>query len=102
MKWFDKWFKKKCVEAWNSRNDIEAEVAPSIHGKNLATVRSSQSIDSPGMNFTVYRASGGHVIETRTYDRHKDRNNHGLHIITDDKDLGDEIGRIITYENLKI
>jgi hypothetical protein len=54
------------------------------------------------MNFTVYRASGGHIIETRTYDRHKDRNNHGLHIITDDKDLGDEIGKIITYENLKV
>ena len=99
MKWFDKWFKNKCIEAWNNRHD-EPEVAPSIHGKNL-TVRSAQSIDSPGMNFTVYRANGGHVIETRVYDRHKDRNNMGLHVITDDKDLGDEIGKIITFENLR-
>ena len=96
MKWFDKWFAKKCVEAWDSRHDSEA-----IPVTKAGLVRGGQSIDSPGMNFTVYRASGGHVIETRTYDRHKDRNNHGLHIITDDKDIGDEIGKIITFEQLR-
>lgn len=58
-------------------------------------------LDSNGMNFTVYRASGGHVIETRTYDKHKDRNNMNLHIVTDDKDLGEELGKIITYEHLR-
>ena len=58
-------------------------------------------LDSPGMNFTVYRASGGHIVEHRTYDRKTDRNNHSLHIITDDKDLGEELGKIITFENLR-
>lgn len=97
MKWFDKWFKKKCVEAWNDRQDSEA-----IPVNKPGLVRGGgQSIDSHGMNFTVYRASGGHVIETRTYDKHRDRSNHGLHIITDDKDLGDEIGKIITFESLR-
>lgn len=98
MKWFDKWFAKKCVEAWDNRHDSEA-----IPATKAGLVRGGgPSIDSPGMNFTVYRASGGHIIETRTYDRHKDRNNHGLHIITDDKELGEEIAKIITFENLKI
>ena len=97
MKWFDKWFKKKCVEAWNDRQDSEP-----IPVTKAGLVRGGgQSIDSHGMNFTVYRASGGHVIETRTYDKHRDRSNHGLHIITDDKDLGDEIGKIITFESLR-
>jgi hypothetical protein len=97
MKWFNKWFAKKCAEAWDNRHDSEA-----IPVTKAGLVRGGgQSIDSPGMNFTVYRASGGHVIETRTYDRHKDRNNHGLHIITDDKDIGDEIGKIITFEQLR-
>jgi hypothetical protein len=41
------------------------------------------------------------VVETRTYDRVKDRNNNQLHIITDDKDLGKELGRIITLEVLR-
>ena len=100
MKWFNKWFAKKCVEAWDNRHDSEAIPMPTT---KAGLIRGGHnSIESNGMNFTVYRASGGHIIETRTYDKHKDRNNHGLHIITDDKDLGDEIGKIITYENLKV
>jgi hypothetical protein len=98
MKWFNKWFAKKCAEAWDSRHDSEAIPAST----KAALIRGGHnSIESNGMNFTVYRANGGHVIETRSYDRHKDRNNMGLHIITDDKDIGDEIGKIITFENLR-
>lgn len=96
MKWFNKWFAKKCRQAWEERQDNP------IKETSLA-VTASRSIDSScnGMNFTVYRASGGHVIETRKYDRKRDTNDHGLHIITDDKDLGEEIGRIITFEQLR-
>ena len=100
MKWFDKWFRNKCIQAWNERNEI-GEDSPIPMTKAGLVRGGGQSIDSQGMNFTVYRASGGHIIETRTYDRHKDRNNHGLHIITDDKDIGDEIGKIITFEQLR-
>jgi hypothetical protein len=97
MKFFKKWFANMCREAWeNSRNVIEADVP-----QKMATL-SGRSIDSNGMNFTVYRANGGHVIETRQYDRKRDTNDHGLHIITDDKDLGEEIGKIITFERLKV
>jgi hypothetical protein len=99
MKWFDKWFKKKCVQAWNDRHEVEADSTVGLNKAQL--VRASHSIDSPGMSFTVYRANGGHIIETRTYDKHKDRHNNGLHIITDDKDIGDEIGKIITLEHLR-
>ena len=92
MKWFDKWFLKKCRQAWdNTKEPAKTE------GLSMRT----NSIDSSGMNFTVYRANGGHVIETRTHDRRNDRYSHGLHIITDDKDLGDEIAKIITYENIR-
>ena len=61
------------------------------------------SIDSNrGIRFTVYKASGGTIIETNFYDRQKDRNNNGLHVITDDKDIGKELGKIITMETLKV
>lgn len=90
MKWLYRWLDRKIK---NTRNEC-------IEMDKVQTISASR-MDSNGMNFTVYRASGGHVIETRAYDRHKDRNNHGLHIITDDKDLGEEIGKIITYENLR-
>jgi hypothetical protein len=35
------------------------------------------------------------------YDRHKDRHHNGLYVITDDKDLGTELNKIITMENLR-
>jgi hypothetical protein len=92
MRFFKNWFAKMCREAWE--NSRVVEVAPST--------KASRSIDSSGMNFTVYRANGGHVVETRQYDRKRDENNNSLHIITDDKDLGEEIGKIITFERLKV
>jgi len=96
MNFFRKWFAKQCKQAWDdSSNLIEADVP-----QKLSTV--SRSIDSNGMNFTVYRANGGHIVETRQYDRKRDSNDHSLHIITDDKDLGEEIGKIITFERLKV
>jgi hypothetical protein len=95
MKWFDKWFAKKCKQAWeDSRADVQIK-------ESAGQLVAARSIDSHGMNFTVYRANGGHIIETRKYDKRHDSNNHSLHIVTDDKDLGEEIGKIITFENLR-
>ena len=58
-------------------------------------------LDSEGMRFNVHWASGGYVIETKHYDKKNDRVNNHLYIITKDKDLGHEIGKIITMENLR-
>ena len=92
MKWFDKWFAKKCKQAWDDSNKIMKD--PDIITKN-------NRIDNERtMTFNITKASGGWVIEHRQYDRHKDRNNNSVHIITDDKDLGEEIGKIITFESL--
>jgi hypothetical protein len=97
MKFFRKWFAKQCKRAWeDSRELVDCDVP-----QKMATISGGRSIDSNGMNFTVYRANGGHIIETRKYDRKRDSNDNSLHIITDDKDLGEEIGKIITYENLR-
>lgn len=67
--------------------------------KNL--VSPSHHLESRGLNFTIHRANGGYVLETRVYDGKYDRTNMSLHIITDDQPLGDEIGKIVTYENLR-
>lgn len=61
----------------------------------------SHQLESTGLELVIYRASGGHIVECRVYDRKTDRHDNKLHIITDDKDLGEELGRIITYENLR-
>jgi hypothetical protein len=96
MKWL-----KKVITNW-VREDWDNVKEPMANLTSTGRVRPTpQEINSNGMNFTVYRANGGHIIEHRIYDKRTDRTTNGLHIITDDKDLGEEIGKIITYEQLR-
>ncbi len=65
-------------------------------------IGSGPTLDSDkGIRFQIYKATGGFVVETAMYDRHKDRHYQSLHIITDDQNLGEQIGKIITMEALK-
>ena len=65
-------------------------------------IRSSDEPDSECIRFKVFRASGGTVIQTDRYDRKNDRQYNNLHVIVEGQDLGHEIGKIITYESLKL
>ncbi len=65
------------------------------------SIQADTTINSDGMRFNLYKASGGFVIETRMYDDRTDRHTNKLHIITDDQDLGEQIGKIITMESLR-
>ncbi len=67
-----------------------------------ASLVSSGSIGdrNRGMNFTVFQATGGKVIQFSSYDQHTDRTNSNLYIIADKEDLGEELGQIITKESL--
>jgi uncharacterized protein YacL (UPF0231 family) len=64
-------------------------------------VTSRESLRSSGMNFTIYQANGGTIVEINQYDHKTDRNDHNLHIITNDQDLGQGIAHIVTFEMLK-
>ncbi len=59
------------------------------------------NIQSQGFRLDVYSASGGTIIETTKYDRQKDDHKHSLHVVTDDKELGEELAKIITMESLR-
>ncbi len=58
-------------------------------------------LSSDGMRLQIYKASGGFVVETRSYDRRTDRNSNSMHVITDEQDLGDALGKIVMMEALK-
>jgi hypothetical protein len=53
------------------------------------------------MNFTVYRANGGMMVEINRYDDRKDQHHCELHIVHPDEDLGAALGKIVTFESLK-
>ena len=62
---------------------------------------STSSLNGKAMNFSIYTASGGHVIEYRNYDDKNDKMINNLHIITSDQDMGERIGLIVTTEILR-
>jgi hypothetical protein len=65
------------------------------------TRESEERFHSDGMKLQVYKGSGGFVVEVRNYDRKRDENNNKMYIIHDDKDLGEELGKIITMESMR-
>ena len=72
------------------------------YGDNIISVDSEgPNIQSQGFRLNVYSASGGTIIETTKYDSKKDEHRHSLHVVTDDKELGEELAKIITMESLR-
>ena len=110
MKWFDKWFLKKARWAWSVPQEREEDEGPNLFmtpnrttkaQRGLALSRDSGELESRGVSFTLYNANGGHVVELRHYDEKADRMKNSLHIVPHDKDLGESLNHIITYEALK-
>jgi hypothetical protein len=71
------------------------------YGEDIPQIIESDRLSSEGLRLQIYRASGGYVVETRSYDSHKDRNLNSMHVITEDQDLGDALGKIVMIEALK-
>jgi hypothetical protein len=57
--------------------------------------------DKP-LRFTIYKATGGLVVQTSSYDDKKDTSNCNLYIIHDNDNLSTELSKIITIETLKL
>jgi len=66
------------------------------HNKNISDI----SVMNEGLNFTIFSASGGKIVQLYSYDNKTDRNISNLYIITDKDDLGEELAQIITRESL--
>ena len=77
---------------WLNSDDCEEDIPQIVESDRLS---------SDGMRLQIYRANGGYVVETRSYDSHKDRNFNSMHVITEDQDLGDALGKIVMMEALK-
>jgi hypothetical protein len=105
MKWFDKWFAKKCKQAWeNSKNEgAESDIKINVGGLSTGRpqLKRDEGLRSQSTNFSLYNANGGTVVELRSYNENTDRNHNVLYIIPSDKDLGQELGHIVTMEALK-
>lgn len=105
-----RWFFKSLKDAAQAEKDeLESETI-SLKERAMVgmgkSISAGESLNSEPMRFSVYHASGGFVVETRTPSRNSKNSigpesNTKLHIIHKDADLGQEIAKIITLEGLR-
>ena len=96
------WFKQMVVnwvkEDWGKAGRYEQDCI--VSPKH--TISAHRGIDSePTLNFKVYSAIGGKIVEFTRYDRKSDRHDHQVYIINQDQDFGERIAKISTMEILK-
>jgi hypothetical protein len=107
MKWFKRMVIKWVREDWdNARDDQPADCYPSpkmSRGNSISNLSSSTGlVDSDAtLQFKVYNAVGGKVVEFTRYDRQKDRADHQIYVIGKDEDFGEKIAKISTLEVLR-
>jgi hypothetical protein len=71
-------------------------------GNTISTISGRNHIDSePTLQFKVYSAVGGKIVEFTRYDRKSDRHDHQVYIIGKDDDFGEKIAKISTLEVLR-
>ena len=101
MKWFKKMVIKWVREDWdNARDQPEYAASPKLSRSN--SVSTGRGIDSdPTLQFKVYSAVGGKVVEFNRYDPKTDRNDRQVYIIGKDEDFGEKIAKISTLEVLR-
>ncbi len=87
---------KQRIRNWLMNDNDEAE-----YGNAISIDEEGPNIQTQSFRLNVYSAGGGTIIETTKYDRQRDDHRHSLHIVTDDKDLGEELSKIITMESLR-
>jgi hypothetical protein len=93
------WLKRR-LRNWVNNTEDEM-VSNRKVSRGLTVSADSEGLNSEPLRLSIYRANGGTIVETRVYDRQKDRNQNQLHIVGHDEDLGRSLAKIITMESLR-
>lgn len=115
MKWFFKWLQRRLDSAEveeEKKSDVNWATQSNLVARRPRGSMATMKIKSAGeeglihlsqspMNFRLYPATGGHIVEYSYYDEKTDRNTQALHLIASDRDLGDAISKIMTLEALR-
>jgi hypothetical protein len=93
------WLKRKLRRWLDSEEAIQLETNIKLASNSISTGRDVGS--DPTLQFKIYSAIGGKVVEFSRYDRQKDRHFHDIYIIGKDEDFGAKIAKIAMLETLK-
>lgn len=100
MNWFKRMVVKWVRDDWNNAR-LEQDCYPTVTSKNSIGIGSRDVNSDPTLQFKIYNAIGGKVVEFSRYDRQKDRNFHDIYIIGKNEDFGEKIAKIAMLECLK-
>ena len=99
---FKRWLLNSVKDAISEEQTLNNQYSgDAIRSSTALVTKNNTSLDSQPMHLKIYRANGGTVVETTSYDRQKDRHQNQLHIIGHDTDLGEGLSKIITMESLR-
>jgi len=105
MNWFKRMIVKWVREDWENAGQLQEDCYPSHKlrsGNTISAISGRANVDSdPTLQFKVYSAIGGKVVEFHRYDRKTDRGQHDIYIIGKDEDFGTKIAKIAMLECLK-
>lgn len=105
MNFFKRMIIKWVREDWeNARQPMPDDCYPSTkmsRGNSIAAVGGRDIGTDPTLQFKVYSAVGGKIVEFSRYDRKLDRAEHQIYIIGKDEDFGEKIAKISTLEVLR-
>jgi len=98
MNWFDKWFAKKCKQAWENKNrfDEGSKMIGSLQ------VERSRPEGENRITFELSSAVGGKILNVRHYDERKDRHDHQTYVIPNGEDIGERVAKIVNLEMFKL
>lgn len=65
-------------------------------------IAARESPRQDGLNFFLYRAVGGHVLESRIYNNKTDRSEGTLYMIHEDQDFATQVAQSIMLEQMKL
>jgi len=101
MNWLKRMVIKWVREDWDKASQ-EQDCYPSPKLSRGLNIVSTQDVGSdPTLQFKIYNAIGGKVVEFSRYDRQKDRHHHDIYIIGRDEDFGGKIAKIAMLESIK-
>lgn len=96
----------KKMYQWASEDDYNKKAQEQFASTVGVPMRRGNSVPdrfedaNKGMNFTVYSATGGKIVQIYNYEPLTDRVSSRLYIVNDKDDLGNELGMIVTRECL--
>jgi hypothetical protein len=101
MNWFDKWFAKKCKQAWENKGKFDRDELVGSKQMSIAMVERSRAEGEGRITFELSSAIGGRILNVRHYDERKDRHETQTYVIPSGEDVGERVAKIVNLELIK-